>query len=353
MLFEISLCYYVHSLYNYSSLPGIELIGRFNNKRQANWPASEIRFQVKSSSSSVNITLSFTDCEDDCKFYIGTFVNCQLINKYLIDHSNTMIMFSLPTNSNTIHEFSFIKLTEAHFQVAKGYMKLGSIKIEGGVILAQSNTTICPKKHKLLFIGDSFTAGYGNLGRYPCPFTIKTEDITSTYAFLVAQSVQADVHILPWSGKGMVRNYGDPNQISIDPMPYYYNRTLADLSAHKHTNYWNPNRYQPDIVIIMLGTNDYSTPPIPSDEQFNQGYIDFINQIKRDYPKTKILALCPPVTYSQLCPNIQLIAETTKSNYFAVPIKVWVGPKGCHYHPSASIQRNMANEIIPIIKELL
>ena len=73
---------------------------------------------------------------------------------------------------------------------------------------------------------------------------------------------------IQWSGKGVVRNYGDVNRSSTDPMPTYYNRTLGTQPLP----YWDPKQFQHDLVIVALGANDYSTEPHPLDEDFLAGY---------------------------------------------------------------------------------
>jgi hypothetical protein len=41
-------------------------------------------------------------------------------------------------------------------------------------------------------------------------------------------------------------------------------------------NYWDPQKYSPDLVMIYLGANDYSTDPHPTDEEFVGGYQRFV-----------------------------------------------------------------------------
>lgn len=354
---------FIYSSIASTSLPlGVDYIGRFNENQQANWPATGIRFQFQAGAPTVSLKISYKNCNENCLFNIGIFLDCEKTNeKYTISATNLTINYSLSTSIHTIYDIAFLKVNEAHYSEAQGIMEIDHIQIEGGRILpTKLSTSSCTNQHKLYFIGDSLTAGYGDLGSLPCTFTANTEDATSAYAFLIAQSLHAEVHITPWSGKGVVRNYGDINQVSIDPMPTYYNRTLADVSV-SNDNYWSPNKYQPDLITIMLGTNDYSTQPIPSDDQFINGYMTFITQIQHDYPLSKILILCAPTLpgmqtkdmNSIQCQNTQLVAEKTNINYFPIPDNVWDGGIGCDYHPNNITQMNMANAVLPIIKSLL
>ena len=65
----------------------------------------------------------------------------------------------------------------------------------------------------------------------------------------------AQVHVVAWSGKGVVRNYQDPGITSPDPLPIYFNRTIGVHPAP----IWDFAQYKPDAVVINLGTNDFST----------------------------------------------------------------------------------------------
>ena len=169
----------------------------------------------------------------------------------------------IPTNAGNIYEISLIKLTEASL----GAMSFGDFAITNGKMISFDDVKSChSREYRLLFIGDSITAGYGVEGVYPCTFSASTENILYSYATLVAAAVDAELHTIAWSGKGVVRNYGDLNPTSPDPMPIYYNRTLG--ISNEQSMVWNPAQYIPDIVIVTLGSNDYSTTPHPSDEDF-------------------------------------------------------------------------------------
>jgi lysophospholipase L1-like esterase len=254
-----------------------------------------------------------------------------------------------------IYEFSFRKLTEASWQ---GFMELGELNFSGGKILAseKEKKNVCGRKYKMLSIGDSITCAYGVDGdsQY-CPFTTSTEDVRHGYAFLVAKEIQADIQTVAWSGKGVVRNYGDANQMSPDPFPIYYNRTIAVTEAPtKNDNYWYPAKYSPDFITVMLGTNDYSTEPAPSDEQYTTGLTNFINQIQLDYPKAKVAAMCSPMSKNtRQCPNIESVTKATNIFYIDIPESVFTGGYGCDWHPNQQTQRNMADYIIPFAKDIL
>ena len=95
-------------------------------------------------------------------------------------------------------------------------------------------------------------------GLDPCDFSPETENIFHSYAMLTAVNVSSDLDVIAWSGRGVVRNYGDMGIPTEPTVPDLYNRTIANLGANKF-NYWESNKYQAEVILINLGTNDYST----------------------------------------------------------------------------------------------
>jgi hypothetical protein len=89
----------------------------------------------------------------------------------------------------------------------------------------------------------------------PCEFSASTENVLDAYEEILASRLNAEIQVIAWSGKGAVRNANGSNPTSPDPLPFYYNRTLATSV----NDYWVPSKYIPDVVIIMLGTYNYNT----------------------------------------------------------------------------------------------
>ena len=364
----------IHSFDYYStwalrSLDGIELLGRFHSFRDehgdiqysADWPASGIRFYVQpipDNNDEISISMTFQSSGSSFRYFVTAFVDNMDIEKFDINPSKLSLSFSFSTKEkNLIHTVVLRKVTEASYLEASGNMTLGELTISGGQQITQLQRR---KKKKLFVIGDSITCGYGVDGRNArCPFSAATEDVTHAYAYIVANVLHADIDIICWSGYGVIRNYGDKQEASDMPMPKYYNRTIATMSPDETFNgtvassYWQPQRYSPDIVIIALGTNDYSTSPQPNDEHFIAAYKDLVMRIHRDYPNARVLATCEPMHRGKQCENIQKAAKESRANYFQVPDRTLIGGKGCHHHPNRRAQQNIAEALIPIVQDLL
>ena len=61
-----------------------------------------------------------------------------------------------------------------------------------------------PRQRRLLFIGDSITAGYGVLcNDSDAPFAPETQSALHAYAAVAARALEADAHVIAYSGKGV------------------------------------------------------------------------------------------------------------------------------------------------------
>lgn len=365
--FNDAIQYYGRYLYNTSS-----------NQLEANWPNSGFKFIVLQESHHDDIQLDILfSTYVDSHYYINTYINCEFYSKHLISSNQSKVSLQVQSNtSKTIHHFDFRKVTEAFYSNAKGIMSLLDINVINGLIVSEdiavellgqrsyyNNNKKCRvhNEHKMLVIGDSLTAAYGVDGNDPCVFDASLEDVTHGYAYIVANELHADLHTIAWSGKGVVRNYGDINQLSVDPMPVYYNHTIAtvtitsNVSDFHGNNYWNPSFFPADIIIVMLGSNDYSTTPHPNDEDFIVGLVTLIHQIKIDYPHAinHIALMCAAHNNGNQCMNIEDVTRKTQTRYISINPDVYDGGYGCDLHPNAMTQQYMADIVAPLIEAML
>jgi hypothetical protein len=284
-------------------------------------------------------------------YMVGVTINDILYNKYEVNASNNKIEFTIDTDNLKVQEYTIklIRLSETSFTAGvSGFTAIERIDVSNGELLPKKLTS--KNDHKFLFIGDSITAAYGVYGADPCGFDQYTESVLASYASIISEEYfnHAEYHVIAWSGKGVVRNYGDVDSVSTTSptMPIMYNLSIAT----DPTSYWKPTNYLPTEIFILLGTNDYSTTPYPSDEDFTNGYIAFMNQIFRDYPSIKRLyAMCAPLQNNNQCSNIENAVKTVTNDRVTyidiVDSVIAAGPAGCDGHPSVTTQQNMAKFI--------
>jgi len=212
-----------------------------------------------------------------------------------------------------------------------------------------------PKKHKMLVIGDSISVGYGNEGPgLTCDDVRKYTNPGLAYAALAAKELDASIHLIAISGRGLIRNYGEPLTRSAEPMPALYERTVFNDASSK----WDPAAYTPDIVVINLGTNDFSTEPKPEQEYFTKELDNFIKAARSNYPDAHIFVICGPMPTPPQCTAVQDAVEKAinrkdkKVHYVALPRNP-MEDLGCDWHPNLAANRLMADILTDeIIRQL-
>jgi lysophospholipase L1-like esterase len=230
-----------------------------------------------------------------------------------------------------------------------------------GFVLSPGGTIENPPprlERRIEFVGDSITAGYGVEGDSPtCPFSVATENVGRSYAAMVAEAVGAEMMITAVSGLGVIRNYNDPEMIGRDAMTVRYGRALAN----EPVPLWNFQRWRADLVVINLGTNDFSTHPQPTEIVFVQAYIDLLNDIRHQYPFASIMAMAGPILpdyaagYVETAVHHMNSAQSDHHIHFLHMPNNLVMPDdyGCDYHPNVSGQQKIAAVLIPKIQEVM
>lgn len=143
-----------------------------------------------------------------------------------------------------------------------------------GIALEEDSTLLAnqtPMDRRIEFIGDSLTCGFGSQSfDVNDPFELEAENSEQTYAALAAKSLGAQYMVTAISGRGVYRNCDDSIE-GILPRTY-------DLALHQYDATWAFDSWQPQLVVINLGANDFGTS-IPEEELFVSAYVDFILQI--------------------------------------------------------------------------
>lgn len=149
------------------------------------------------------------------------------------------------------------------------------------------------KERQFEVVGDSYTCGYGAEKSVKTDkFTPETENSNLTYAAIIARYFNADYYSISHSGMGIARNYSD-KFIDVH-MPDRYNRTFDEDDKVKW--YAADDAFRPQLTIIYLCTNDFSTKRQPTLEDFREHYHQLLREIKanygEDYPILCISSKC-------------------------------------------------------------
>jgi lysophospholipase L1-like esterase len=214
-----------------------------------------------------------------------------------------------------------------------------------------------PVTRRLEFVGDSITCGYGVDGPdMNCGFSPDTENHYLTYAALAARNLQAELSTVAWSGKGVVCNYGDDASSCVDPLPTYYERALPSRADSA----WDFSRFQPDAVVVNLGTNDFSTAVDPDQATFVAGYRALLTRIRGHYPNAHILCTNGPMlsgadlaTLRGYLQSVVTELSDPKVSTFEIPPQDGSDGFGCDWHPSAARHQKVAAVVEAALRDAL
>ena len=240
------------------------------------------------------------------------------------------------------HTVRLVKRTESAWQAGQFG---GFVPAAGGSILSKS----AARTRQIEFIGDSYTAGYGNQAtQHDCSSiggVTANSDADDSFGALTAHSLNADYQINAMSGMGMVRNYNGSSPGT--DFRTYYGRTLE---AVNNDVWYNPGTWHPQLVVVGLGINDFSTA-LNSGEQWtttdqlvaayetaDQG---FINTLRQQYgPNTIIVVSATALSNTTLFAQSAQQVVTNRNAMGDKNVYYWyyddpsLDHLGCDWHPS-------------------
>jgi lysophospholipase L1-like esterase len=236
-----------------------------------------------------------------------------------------------------------------------------------GLRLAPGKELLAPiawPTRKLLFIGDSVTAGEGvergaECRRDPQRFS----NARVSYGMLLARTLDAQVHLVAFGGRGLIRDWRGKRDVLN--APEFFDLALPDEDPQTPPPRFDHLSYVPDAVFVSLGTNDFNLEigPLPGREEYVSNYVRFVQTIRTRYPAAHVFltegalvddtddAIQKPRTTlrSYIDDTISRLADPRV--YHAWAEHYWGGP--CDGHPSAEQHRLMARDFEPFLRRIL
>ena len=301
------------------------------------WPNSGVKFCFRG----CGISFSFLPFVTPYTHYLLLKLD-RMVQRFPISTGNERII--IEGLENKIHEVELLKITEG--EGIDERIVLASLEISG-----TTPELFPPKEHyhkvKLEFIGDSLTAGYGNLG----PATEKKfhtyqQDSTQAYAYLCAAMLDAEAHYVCYSGKGI---YCNCNGVKNYEIPIFFNH-----ASRVSKEPWDFSKWTPDAVVVNAGTNDFVGHVNPDD--FKTAVVEFLKQIRATYPDAFILWAYGMMQDSAMPYIEQAFKEWGDANAKFLPLKPlyhFTDELGANGHPNAKSARRQARVVAKFLKQEL
>lgn len=249
---------------------------------------------------------------------------------------------------NSSHNIRALVVTES--QDAPNYF--------GGFAI-QSKEKSLPLKNQnrqIEFIGDSHTVGYGNLS--PTKTCSNQEvwertDNSQTFGARTANHYHAEYQINAISGRGIVRNY---NGFVGDTLPVAYPYVLFDKKQE-----YNDPTWKPQIIVIALGTNDFSTALNAGETwktrdelhtDYEKTYVSFLQSLRAKNPNAYIVLWATDLSDGEIESEVRKVVQQDKAQgetkITFIPVD-HLQFTGCNSHPSLEDEQTITNKLVQFI----
>ncbi|MBP5404863.1 MAG: hypothetical protein J6Y74_02835 [Clostridia bacterium] len=196
--------------------------------------------------------------------------------RYRLPRGEKTLVVSL---SQGTHAFEIVKLTES----TNNAFALASVETDGVFLPKEEKAGL-----KLEFIGDSVTTGFGVLAKETYgEYKTKEQDFTKAFPYLTAKALGAAYCVTAAGGWPIYKSKYAPYAI-----PDFY----ENVDLLRNETKWDFSSYTPDIVVVTLGTNDFSYLADLSAEkekeeraEVRKHFLAFIKRLLALYPEAKIV----------------------------------------------------------------
>lgn len=338
------------------------------------WTGSALEFNVTGSCFSVTFYSDYACYEQ----WIAVFVNGAFVQRLMLDKGLHTVKAFRNLSPEKVKNVRLVKEVQAMSDDREALLLGVSAETDGEF------REIGERKLKLEFIGDSITSGEGTIGAK------KEEDwvpmvfsASNSYSFMTAKALGADYRVVSQSGWGLLCGW--------DANPYHslaehYTRVCSLLQGEKQRQCgcdlcYDFASWQPDFVILNLGTNDCSAFEQPEwkgengesfrlrkeeDGSFNKEDVQlwtdaadrFLNIIRNNNPKAQIIWAFGMLGHS-FVPVIEGAIRKYCGRTGDEKVRFLLLPDttdetvGSRYHPGIKSHENAAKALIEEIQKML
>ena len=233
----------------------------------------------------LSVTMSGNDTDEDSLSRVGIYVDDELVKDVMLTSKSTAVDIEGKTDKSV--NVKIIKLSEAQ----NSCCSIDNITVTEGKIVPTAE-----KAHKIEFIGDSMTCGYGvEDSDLTHKFSTASENCCKAFGVKTAKLLDADYSLVCYSGYGIVSGCSaDGSKNTDDLVANYYEKycyTAADgFDGIKPQTIAYDHGFQPDAIVINLGTNDstYTGTDPQRLGEYTEKYVEFLKTVRSKNPKARI-----------------------------------------------------------------
>lgn len=336
----------------------VRVVGRTYQEDGAIWlPQSGSALEFLASAARIELELvgdeSVNNVPDLCPRFAVLVDGEVLVDDTLNEPSRTIeIPLSKPADGAVVQ---VMHLSEAN----RGVVGVRSITVDSSAEDPVVPTD--PKDLSIAFVGDSITAAYGaEASSNDEPYTTATQNFMKSYAYLTACALDADYEAVCYSGYGVVSGWsgdGERNEDMLLPPVY-------ELVAAGHEQTWDFEAHPRDVVVVSLGTNDftYTGTDEAKQQEFSEGYVALLGRIRELNPESLIICTLGTMwgseaLYPALEQAVQEHVDHTGDDcilcYQSDPIDETTDAVVLNGHPDEEGHRKIASKLTEVIRQAL
>ncbi len=339
------------------------------------WNGSAIEVNVTGSELWIDVEIDFETYEP----WVGTYLGGEFMSRQMLMPGQHSLCLFRGMTPETVKNVKFTRELQAMSEDDTCHILIYGFQTDGVFLPVKS------PQHKIEFIGDSITSGEGTYGALDetdwIPMFMSAD---RNYALMTAKALDADYRLISQGGWGVLSGWDNNPYHNI---PTFYEKicglcagpTNTALGATKPHDFTS---WQPDIVVVNLGTNDCSAFEQPAwiDEatgetfeqrknadgsyhpddlaRFEQHVIDFLKMLRKNNPEADIVWTYGMLGYSLTLPicnaiNTYKAASGDQHVFFLQLPDTTPETVGSHAHPGFKSHQRAAQVLIEFLRSLL
>ena len=215
------------------------------------WTGSGIELNTKGAELWIEVEVDYELYEP----WLGVFINSAQVSRQMLLKGRYWLCLYRGMNESTVKNVRIIREVQDMNGDPACSLVVHAVRFDGEFLPVEE------KKLKIEFIGDSITSGEGVVGAKEEEDWISMWfSASENYTLLTANALKADYRVISESGWGVLTSWDNNPDYSI---PQYYEKVCGVLTGEKNEGLGAQKEndfdaWQPDIVVVNLGTNDNS-----------------------------------------------------------------------------------------------
>ncbi len=295
------------------------------------WPGTGFEIAVRGGKVTAN--LSGDAKSATYPMYVAVYVDGIRTKKIELKKGNNewhTLADNLPTDRVTT--VRVVKLNEG----GRGSVVLQGLKTNGTL----ENPTLPDRR--IIWIGDSISCGFGVLGQSADEkFSTNTQDVTLTYGWLLSDIFNAQRHVIAASGHGVATSGEGAEKL----IPLLYSQT-----GFHTTTKWDHAKFQPDLIVVNLGTNDAIGKTTASG--LRTGVRSFVTDLRAAHPSAKIVWVYGFMR-DDFADDIKAEVEALGGHFLKAYTITDSKDLGSQKHPSDDAHAKLAKELEPQLRSIM